>query len=106
MIDRALAVEADDLRSRAEQRRRVRHLREVLLQERAHHGGAELAGQLETWDVRRSHVGDPAASPAACRLVFPAWAAAPSHGGAAAGPAKYLPVLAECLTCEADWLSA
>ena len=59
VVNRTRGVEPRHLRSRPEQRRRVRHPREVLRQQRTHHLGPELPGQRETGDERFRHAGDP-----------------------------------------------
>ena len=73
VIDRALAVEAENLRPRAEQRGRVRHPREIPRKERTHDRDVELASKLQTGNVGtgnvgRSHPGDPRPSAPRSRL--------------------------------------
>jgi hypothetical protein len=60
MVGGALAVEAENLRSRAEQRRRVREPRESLLEQRADSSRVELAGKPQTGNEIGSHAIDPA----------------------------------------------
>src|SRR5260370_18570300 len=60
VVGRALGVEAEHLRTRSQQRRRVLELRERLVQQRAHNLLVERSSQRKARDERRRHADDPA----------------------------------------------